>query len=78
MVKITYEFDTYGENFEPDELLRFQKSYNMAKALWDLSNLIRGWYKYPESSGELNADTLNDKFCDILEENDINLDELWR
>lgn len=77
-MKITYEFDTCAENFERDELLRVQKADNMASALWDLSNMVRGWYRYPESAGELNADTLNEKFCDILEKNEINLDELWR
>lgn len=76
MVKITYEFDTESENFSPEELLRVQKAEDMVYALYELSLAVSGWYKYPESSGELNADTLNDKFYDILNSNGIKLDKL--
>ena len=32
-MKITFEFDTCGENFEMEELARFNKALDMAKAL---------------------------------------------
>lgn len=76
-MKITFEFDTDSENFDPTELERVKQSDKMARVLWDMNNEIRGWYKYPSDKNVLNADTLNDRWCDLLIKHGINLDDLW-
>ena len=35
-MKITFEFDTCDENFDMEELARFNKALDMAKALYEI------------------------------------------
>ena len=74
-MKITYEFDTADENYQPDELLRVQKATDMAGALWKLSGIIK---EYWENDGKIDPDELHNVFCDILQEYCLDLDELYR
>ena len=74
-MKITFEFDTESETFQPDELLRMQKALDMAGALWELSGKIKVWW---ENDNKVDPDELHDVFCDILQEYGIDLDKLYR
>lgn len=73
-MKITFEFDTCDENFEPDELLRAQKASDMAGALWELSGKIKEWW---ENDNKVDPDEIHDAFCDILQEHGLDLDKLY-
>lgn len=75
-MKIKYEFDTAAENFDRGELLRIQKANDMARALWDLSQAVRDWYRN-KTDRPCNPDTLQDVFYTILGESNIDLDQLW-
>jgi hypothetical protein len=74
-MKITFEFDTESETFQPDELLRMQKSLDMAGALWELSGKIRVWW---ESTNAVDSDQLHTAFCEILQEYGLDLDKLYQ
>lgn len=74
-MKITFEFDTESETFQPDELLRVQKALDMAGALWELSGKIKEWL---ENYGKIAPDEIHDVFCDILQEYGLDLDKLYR
>lgn len=73
-MKVTFEFDTDKEGFAPDELLRVQKADDLTNALWDLSNLIRGWYK---NVGSVNAEEISEEFYRILDRLGVDLEKLW-
>lgn len=74
-MKVTFEFDTESETFQPDELLRMQKSLDMAGALWQLSGKIKEWW---ETDGKVDPDELHTVFWDIMQEYGIDLDKLYR
>ena len=74
-MKITFEFDTESETFQPDELLRMQKSLDMAGALWVLSGKIKEWW---ENDGKIDSDELHTVFWDIMQEYGIDLDKLYK
>lgn len=74
-MKITFEFDTESETFQPDELLRVQKSLDMAGALWELLGKIKEWW---ENDNKVDPDELHTAFCEILQEYGLDLDKLYR
>lgn len=74
-MKITFEFDTESETFQPDELLRMQKSLDMAGALWVLSGKIKEWW---ENDSKVDPDELHTVFWDIMQEYGIDLDKLYK
>lgn len=74
-MKVIFEFDTCDENFEPDELLRMQKSLDMAGALWELSGKIKEWW---EKDNKVDPDEIKSVFCEILQEYGLDLDKLYR
>ena len=74
-MKITYEFDTTSENYDKFEMLRIQKSLDMALALWDLDGKIRNWRKWDERDA-IPVEEITDTFVEILEKHMINLDDI--
>ena len=74
-MKITYEFDTTSENYDKFEMLRIQKSLDMALALWDLDGKIRNWRKWDERDA-IPVEEITDAFVEILEKHMINLDDI--
>ncbi len=76
-MKITFEFDTDSEHYQRDEYERMLKADDMCDCLWDLSQRIRGWGKYPERYERLTEDSLSEFFWQTMDEHGINLDRLW-
>lgn len=76
-MKITYEFDTNDENFYPDELKRIQKADDLCSCIWDIEEQLRKWYKHDER-GAIPIDEIYETIFDIIEDNGIRIDELWR
>ena len=64
---------TYNLPEEDKEHLRAVRSLDMALALWDIEQYLRGVYKH---GGDFNIELARDKFYYILSEYDINLDKL--
>jgi len=75
-MKVKLEFDTDSESFDRCEYNQVMKASDMACAIWDLEQAVRSWYKYPTDTEPLTADTLHDKFYEILAENNINIDDI--
>lgn len=44
-MKIIYEFDTNKEDYDEGELLLFQNASRMHNALFEISNILRGYRK---------------------------------
>ena len=76
-MKITFECDTDKENFDPCELEQLKHASDMARALHQLEEAVREWYKYPSDNAPLNADTLHEKFYEIIQNNNIDIEKLW-
>lgn len=76
-MKITYEFNTNDENFYPDELKRIQKADDLCSCIWDIEEQLRNWYKY-DNRGSIPIDEIHKTIFDIIEDNGIRIDELWR
>ena len=45
-MKVIFEFDTSSENFDIYELECHKQAENLAACLNEISNKVRGWYKY--------------------------------
>ena len=64
------------EFYYPDDdkaHLRAVKSFDMALALWDITQIIRRINKY---EGSITGEKLTDEFHDIMDLYDINLENL--
>lgn len=61
---------------EDDLFKRAVKSDKLCETLWDYSQYLRSQLKYSENPDTL--DKARDKFHELMRDNDINLDELWR
>lgn len=75
-MKVRLEFDTDSENFDRCEYNQVMKASDMASVIWDMEQAVRCWYKYPTDTEPLTADTLHDKFYEILTDNNINIDDI--
>lgn len=73
-MKITIELDT--EKSDHFEIECHKVAVDMARALEDLKNQIREWFKY-DSRGSIPADEIKEAFNKILAENGIFLDKIW-
>ena len=81
-MKVKFEFDLSGEN-EFDEEYKLSQTMSAVKALRSLneiSNMLRDRYKYPEkyNNEEDQLKSIMESFQDILNDNGIDLDELYR
>jgi len=68
-IEIKYTFDTY-EDKEDLEMLMLHKNY--FAALTQLQDFIRHKTKYEENQ-TVTVDELSEKFCEIINDNGINL-----
>lgn len=73
-MKITFEFDTESETFQPDELLRLQKALDMAGALYTMAGKIFAWW---EDADKISTDVIHDEWISVLDEYGIDLDKLY-
>lgn len=74
-MKITYKFDPVTDR---EELEIFQKSIAMYGALADISEHLRGKYRYPaegslEQEGKMDLEEFRSYFIDLLENYKIEL-----
>ena len=74
-MKVTFEFDTDNENFCQDELERFYRAFDMAQCIYEISNKLRGWYKY-DSRSEIPIEEVHEEIWNIINEH-VNLDKIW-
>lgn len=74
-MEIIYKFDTTSENYDKFERCRIDKSLDMALALYDLDNKVRGWRKY-DNRESIPVGEISQAFWDILEDHMLNLDDL--
>ena len=75
-MKVTFEFDTLSENFDHSELERIKQVDNLTSALYEITSLIREWYKY-DSRNAIPVEEISEKVWDIINEKRISLEELW-
>ena len=73
-MKVTFEFDTESETFDNYELKRHYKANDMAMCLYEITNKLRGWYKYDER-GSIPIDEVHKEIWEIIEDH-VNLEEL--
>lgn len=74
-MKITFEFDTCDENFEMEELTRFNKALDMAKALYEISNKVFYWW---ENGDKVSTEVVKKEIYEILDDCGIKFDELYK
>lgn len=74
-MKITFEIDTAADTFEADELARLVNALNMARALWKMDEEIHHWFRTVE---KVDAEELQDKWLEILRDNNLDLESLYR
>lgn len=74
-MKVTFEFDTDKNNFDPTELARVQKADDLALALWRFDEAIRHWRRTQDT---VSSDAVASQLYEILEGLEINLDKLIR
>lgn len=74
-MKITYEFDTDSENFDPTEYKQVTQAKELALALWRIDNHLRNSEKYGDDAKVLPSD-VRAVFHDILEDLNINMRDL--
>ena len=58
-----------------EELKRLSKATDLCSAMWEFQNYLRDWGKY--EGGKRTADEVSDKFCEILDNEGIYLDDLF-
>ncbi len=75
-MKITFEFNTESETFQPDELLRVQKANNMAGFIFELEQRVQDWYRN-KANEPLNEDTLREFVSSLLYKYDINIEQMY-
>jgi hypothetical protein len=74
-MKATIEFNLPEDKYEWDNAIRADAMY---LALWDLSQELRSMWKYKEYKTEEEyaiVETIRDKFYEILNQHNINLDQ---
>jgi len=72
MAKAILKFDLSNPE-DQQEYERVNKSLNMAVAIWEYDQWLRGEYKYGENE---HAHAFRDKFREFLTDNDIDIDRL--
>lgn len=73
-MKIKIEFDTESELFDQYELNRYLNANKMAYCLNQITNKLRGWYKY-DNRGEIPIQEVYDEIWDIIQE-EVNMEDL--
>ena len=73
-MKTIFEVDDSFDADGPDKLLRMILADNMASALWDFSQWLRSEIKYDDKP----YDKVQEAFFDFLDQEGINLDQIWR
>lgn len=76
-MKVTFTVDTDLENVDLCELEQLKHAGDMARALWELQEAILEWYHHPSDNVPLDADSLYQKFYDILRDNSIDLEKVY-
>lgn len=78
-MKITYEFDTESEDWKDgtDSMRRdqFEASFGMLKALSDIQDKLREWYKY-DTREHIPIEEIRDVLVGIIDENVPNIERL--
>ena len=78
-MKIKFEFDTCAEDFYDSfdhiKLYQMQIASDMAMALNEMKDAIRSQIKYTDKT-EINLETLQDKFFEIIDNHDISFEKL--
>lgn len=64
-MKVTFEFDTQSENFDPQEYEVFKCAEDMARVLFEISNKLRSWEKYDEREA-IPSDEIRDSIMGII------------
>jgi hypothetical protein len=75
-MRVKFEFDTNDENFDQQELDLFYKAKDIIACLWELSQEVKKYYKYPESN-PCNPDTVHEFFWNCLQEHGIDFDKMY-
>lgn len=74
-MKITYEFDTQSENYDPHELWLMQNSHLMWLALCQMKSQFRDWVKYRENPN-ISTEEVYEMFLRLASENGVDPDNL--
>lgn len=78
-MKIKFEFDTgeegFYDSFDHIKLYQMQIASDMAMALNEMKDAIRSQIKYTDKT-EINLETLQDKFFEIIDNHDISFEKL--
>lgn len=74
-MKVTYEFDTQSENYDPHELWLLQSSHLMWLALCQMKSQFRDWAKYRENPN-ISTGEVYETFLRLASENGVDPDNL--
>lgn len=73
-MKIKIEFDNESPNFDQYELNRYLYANKMAICLHEITNKIRGWYKYDERIA-IPTEEISEQLWNIINEH-VNMEEI--
>ena len=73
-MKTIFEVDDNFDADGPDKLLRMALADNMASVLWDFSQWLRTEIRHKNKP----YDEVQEAFFDLLDQEGINLDQIWR
>lgn len=74
-MKITLEFDTDKDNYDPHELWLIQNANNLWLSLCDIRSELREKWKYSEEQ-KLDKDDLWERFHEIINNYHLNGDDV--